>query len=148
MTRAYMRDTHVQASANKEVALAEEAKILKTRSKSGRKTLFLVLVESRRRIVVPELLKQQQLNTHMQSAVHFRRPEHLSIQWKSEAPRPPATGSPGPTVDRERCSGEGNDILASVLMRIGVNCSEDGRGAGTDSPEHHHHPQELGNPTA
>jgi len=90
----------------------------------------------------------QQLNTHMQSAVHLRRPQHLSIQWKTEAPRPPATWPPGPTVDRERGSGEGNDIFASILMRIRVDYSEDVWSAGADSPEHHHHPQELRNPIA
>jgi len=84
----------------------------------------------------------------MQSAVHLRRPQHLSIQWKSEAPRPPATWPPGPTVDRERGSGEGNDIFASILMRIRVDYSEDVWSAGADSPEHHHHPQELRNPIA
>ena len=38
-----------------------------------------------------------------------------------------------------------NTIVNLNLMRIGVDCSEDGRGARADSPEHHHHPQELRN---
>ena len=33
-------------------------------------------------------------------------------------------------------------------MRIRIDCSEDCRGAWSDSPEHHHHPQELRNAAA
>ena len=43
---------------------------------------------------------------------------------------------------------EGDHVLASVLMRIRVDCSEDGRGAWSDPTEHHHHPQELRNAAA
>jgi len=81
------------------------------------------------------------------AAKHFRRPQHLGFQWKSEAPWSPSSGSPA-SIHRERLGREGDHVLASVLMRVRVDCSEDGRGAWSDPTEHHHHPQELRNAAA
>merc|ERR1711874_807848 len=74
---------------------------------------------------------------------------YLSLQWEFKAPRSPSapSWSSVSSVDGERRSWERNGILASVLMRVGVDCSEDVRGTGSDPPKRHHHPQKLRNPT-